>query len=241
MGAFATQATPLGPTHPRVQLFHADADLLSGVPSEKRSRLADVVTVPMRSFPAGRLRTKEMSPPVEWGALVIEGFVVVEISVGGQRTTAVVGPGDLLRPWEEPGAALFDRRRWRALTNVKLAILGGEFGQAVRAWPQIASRLTARLNQRAESNIHLASIRRLEVKERIVHMLWHIGHRWGNPRDGHCELPLPMTHELIADIVGASRAKATSAINRLEGRGEITRAAGKRWHLCGEPSPPTEP
>ena len=54
-----------------------------------------------------------------------------------RRPTIVLGPGDVVVPWD-PGV------RWTACTPLRLALLGTPFSVALAAWPAAAARLLAR-------------------------------------------------------------------------------------------------
>jgi CRP-like cAMP-binding protein len=49
------------------------------------------------------------------------------------------------------------------------------------------------------------------------------------------QLSVPLTHELLARIVGARRPTVTSALRNLRADGLVTRGPGGSWLLHGEP------
>jgi CRP-like cAMP-binding protein len=50
-------------------------------------------------------------------------------------------------------------------------------------------------------------------------------------------VPLPVTHDVLAQLVCAQRPTVTSALKRLSDRGQIRRRSDKTWLLA--PEPPT--
>ena len=44
-------------------------------------------------------------------------------------------------------------------------------------------------------------------------------------------IPLPLTHQIIADLVGAQRTSVSAAISRLTADGMMSRTDGRGWML----------
>ena len=115
----------------------------------------------------------------------------------------------------------------------RFALLDRAFAKRVRFWPQIthallarAARHTASLNtQRA-----IAAQPRLEV--RLALELWHLAGRWGKVEPGGIRVPVPLTHQLLGQLVGAERPSVSHALARLSGAGLVT-GHGDEWHLHG--------
>jgi len=62
---------------------------------------------------------------------------------------------------------------------------------------------------------------------------WHLAERWGRVgRDG-VTITLPLTHELLAKLVGAARPSVTTALGDLAARGLLTRDQDS-WRLSHE-------
>jgi CRP/FNR family transcriptional regulator, cyclic AMP receptor protein len=51
-------------------------------------------------------------------------------------------------------------------------------------------------------------------------------------------IPLPLSHQRLAELVGAHRPAVTSAVGELTRRGAISRRVDRTWLLHG--APPTE-
>jgi len=66
-------------------------------------------------------------------------------------------------------------------------------------------------------------------------MMWHFADRWGRmTRDG-ARVHLPITHSVLASVVGARRPSVTTALGRLEAQGMIERLGDGEWLLRGAP------
>lgn len=172
------------------------------------------------------------------GLLVLRGVLAREVQVAGRTATELLGPGDLLRPWDldsdEPvpcGVA------WRVLATADLALLDAFFADRIRPWPQIACELMGRAVARAES---LAAQRAIashpRVDMRVSMLLWHLAGRWGKVEpSGGVRLSLPLTHRLIGELIGAERPTVSHALGRLQRAGAVSRAEDG-WHLHGSSS-----
>ena len=68
-------------------------------------------------------------------------------------------------------------------------------------------------------------------------LFWHLSERWGRVTAEGVRLELPLTHEVLAELVGAQRPTVTTALSRLARRGELVRVAGRSWLLRAS-SPP---
>jgi CRP-like cAMP-binding protein len=78
----------------------------------------------------------------------------------------------------------------------------------------------------------LSHIRGLEC--RLLTLFWHLADRWGRVRADGVLLELRLSHEVLADLVGARRPSVSTAMGRLEREGRIARS-GRAWLLRGLP------
>jgi CRP-like cAMP-binding protein len=72
------------------------------------------------------------------------------------------------------------------------------------------------------------------LQERLLLTLWHLADRFGRVRGDGVLLPLPLTHDTLADLAAAQRPSVTTALGRLRTRGLIE-PGGQGWLLRGEP------
>jgi CRP-like cAMP-binding protein len=74
----------------------------------------------------------------------------------------------------------------------------------------------------------IASQPRLEV--RLALLLWHLACRWGHVGRYGIRLHLPLTHQLLGQLVGAERPSVSHALARLDAAGLVS-GHGDEWHL----------
>jgi CRP/FNR family cyclic AMP-dependent transcriptional regulator len=122
---------------------------------------------------------------------------------------------------------------WRALTPVRFALLDRAFAKRVRFWPQLTQALLARAGRRVinlDVQRAISAQPRLEV--RLALLLWHLAGRWGKVEPGGIRLPVPLTHQLLGQLVAAERPSVSHALARLAQTGLVT-GHGDEWHLHG--------
>jgi CRP-like cAMP-binding protein len=169
------------------------------------------------------------------GMLVLDGLVVREVDLQGLRCCELLGPGDLLRPWDEDGDAdtVGSTASWRVLEPMSVALLDAEFARRASRWPALSGALMARTIRRSRSlNVLLAltQARRAEVRLRIL--FWHLADRWGRVTPDGVVLPLRLTHNLIGQLTGLRRPSVTVSLRELERSGEIVRRSRHTWVLA---------
>src|SRR3954453_5195102 len=84
------------------------------------------------------------------GLLVIDGFLARRVRVLDRPATELLGPGDLLLPWEpdrtEPVSA---GTRWEVLEQARIAVLDRRFTALLGRWPDITAALVGRAVSRS--------------------------------------------------------------------------------------------
>lgn len=225
---------------PTANVFERDPGLLGGLASD--------VALSLKS--RGQAQVIYYEPGVVelgaergggFGLLVLEGFLCRATEVKGRSSVEVLGRGDVLRPWEDDRAEapVPVRSGHRMLSPVSLAVLDRRFVESVAAWPEVAEAVCGRLVDRARwLAVQLALSRLRRIDDRLHILFWHLADRWGRvQRDGSVACPVPVTHELLAAMIGAQRPTVTAALAQLTAEGQVSRCR-KGWVLHGPP--PTE-
>ena len=179
------------------------------------------------------------------GLLVLDGLLVREATVGDHPCAELLGPGDLLRAWDDGDAEeLLPRRiEWTALTNARVAIIDQALAVRVAQWPEIFAALMDRAARRAERLVVMQAIAHLtRVDDRLLALLWCLAERWGRVVPGGVLVSLRLPHRTLAGMVGARRPSVTTALGQLIARGTIERRPDGGWLLRGDPpEPPRRP
>jgi hypothetical protein len=83
-------------------------------------------------------------------------------------------------------------------------------------------------------SFHLAVCHMRRVDDRLLLVLWHFADRWGRVTPSGVQIDLPLTHSLLALVVGARRPSVTAAARSLSDAGRIEARPRSRWILKGE-------
>jgi CRP-like cAMP-binding protein len=170
-----------------------------------------------------------------FGLIVVGGLLLREVDLGRGHSAELLGAGDLLRPWDVDGTAVMPQGEaavgWTVLRPVEVAVLDRPFLERACGWPPVLSRLSTRAVLRAKSVLLDQAISHLKrVESRLLLLFWHLAERWGRRGLDAITLDLPLTHEVLARLVGSTRPSVTTALGRLARRGLLERADG-RWRL----------
>jgi CRP-like cAMP-binding protein len=169
------------------------------------------------------------------GLLVLDGLAVRQLEVEGLRCCELLGPGDVLRPWDEDddAATLDSTAVWRVLEPTRVALLDAGFARRASRWPTLNAELMQRTIRRSRSLsvlLALTQARRADVRLRIL--FWHLADRWGRVTPEGVVLPLRLTHSLIAQLTGLRRPSVSLSLGDLERSGEIVRLSKGSWLLA---------
>ncbi|OLE36503.1 MAG: hypothetical protein AUG48_07130 [Actinobacteria bacterium 13_1_20CM_3_68_9] len=222
-----------------VRVLIEDPDLAHGIAGERRRAaeracLANVVRATRGPWRADRVSS---APPGSFGLLVLKGLLSRRVGRGGRFGAELLGPGDLLRPWDRPGdqAAMSFATDWKVIQPARLAILDRRFAERAAPYPEIADQLIGRTLLRSRQLTEtMAIVHHPRVEVRVHALLWSLAERWGTVRRDGIALSLPLTHALLADMVAASRPAVTAALSALTKRRCVLRDRDL-WLLRGGP------
>ena len=226
-----------------IQLLEADPELGRGLDPrrirEMSPRLfARAVDIPRGPWNPGRTLMQGSNPI---GLLVVHGLLVREATVGDHPSAELLGPGDLLRAWEDRDAEVLLPRsvRWSALTNARVAVIDHALAVRAAQWPEIFAQLVERAARRAERLVIMQAIGHLtRVDDRLLALLWCLAERWGRVVPDGVLVNLRLPHRTLAGMVGARRPSVTTALGQLIARGDIERRPDGGWILHGQPPEP---
>lgn len=173
------------------------------------------------------------------GFLVVDGLVSREVRVGRHACAELLGTADVLRPWDlDDGrqAPVRHETSWRVLQPARLAVLDARFASLAGRFPPLVAELMSRVLRRSRDLsllLAIAAMPRLDA--RLLAALWHLADRWGHVGPDGTLLPVRLTHETLAGLVGAQRPSVTTALRTLERSGALRRDPGGGWLLLGDP------
>jgi len=176
--------------------------------------------------------------PEHVGLLILDGLMTRELALADNVSGELLGPGDLVRPWQAGGPERLVpyEVRWTALERTALGVLDRRFALALSHYPQINAMLIDRLTERSQRISLMQSISQLNgVDRRLLTLFWHLAERWGRVTASGVAVPVPVPHRVLAQLVGARRPTVSTALSRLAESGELTREPNGGWLLTGAP------
>jgi CRP/FNR family transcriptional regulator, cyclic AMP receptor protein len=222
-----------------VQVLNLDPDLAHELDSRRAREAAQRLYTRVIDIPRGRWlpnpRLFETGRPI--GLLVLDGMLAREATVEEHPSTELLGPGDVLRAWDDPEVEeLLPRTiEWSALTPTRVAVIDHAFAVRAAQWPEVFASLLDRAARRAERLVVMQAIAHLtRVDDRLLALLWCLAERWGRVVPEGVVVSLRLSHRTLAGMVGARRPSVTTALGQLMARGELQRRADGDWILCGD-------
>jgi CRP/FNR family cyclic AMP-dependent transcriptional regulator len=160
------------------------------------------------------------------GLLILDGLLVRRVGAKGRYGAELLGPGDLLRPWEHDGEdnTLPFETSFRVIDRLDLAVLDLKAAARMAAYPEVVGALVGRAMQRVRHfAVSMAIAHYPRIDRRLLLFLWHLADRWGRVTPDGIRIPMRLTHTLLADLVASRRPSVTTALAQLEHEGHVSR------------------
>lgn len=220
-----------------IQLLREDPDLGENMPAEARQHATELIRARVFRVPKGTWDPPEIDHGTI-GLLILDGLMVRTLRLGRVSSSEVVGPSDIIRPWERdlipslsPGVT-----SWRVLEPGQVALLDTRVTALIGRYPELCAAVAGRFLRRARSLGYLMAAQHfVRVEDRLLATLWHLASMWGRVTPRGTVVPFRLTHEMLAGIIGAQRPTTTTAVRSLTEQGRIARDDGRRYVLLGEP------
>lgn len=225
-----------------VHLLDEDPTLLPLIPERDRPAARRALTVSAYHVPRGPWRPRATfdHDDTHFGLLVLDGLLLREVVVGHTTCGELVGPGELLRPWDDFGdwAPMPFEVDWKILETARIAVLNDDFAQVVAAWPGLVNTFMQRAVERSHSlALHVAihCIKRVDLS--LLVLFWHLADRFGKVTPAGVVVSIKLTHQDLSKLVGATRPSVTAALGELAEREWTVRRQDGSWLLPNDPPP----
>ncbi|HET7589668.1 MAG TPA: Crp/Fnr family transcriptional regulator [Solirubrobacterales bacterium] len=223
-----------------VPVFHLDPDLLGAMAEPRRSRALRACQAQVMELPQGHWEADcSRLDCTGFGLLVLSGTLCRRVVQSESYGAELIGPGDLMRPWDLVGqwSTIPVDSNWLVLQPTRLAVLDAGFARRASPYPEVAAALTERALLRSRYLVILIAITsQRRVETRLTMLFWHLADRFGRLAGDWVEIPLPLTHATLAELIGARRPTVTTALSKLQERGILLREPGG-WRLSGTVPP----
>jgi CRP/FNR family transcriptional regulator, cyclic AMP receptor protein len=221
-----------------MSLVDLDPELFEGVGPRELARVRET-GAHVLELDGGLWQPQFNLPAAGLGLLVVDGVLVRTVHLGDEEVaTELVGPGDIIRPWEagrDEGAMVPVTVGWFVLQPTRLAVLGRTVARAAAECPGLVATLVERTARRSRSQGILTTIAHMKrIDVRVLLLLWHLAERWGRVTAKGVVVPMRLTHQRLALLVGAQRPSVTAALSRMTARGLVGRTQGRDYVLTNE-------
>ena len=223
-----------------VQVLDVDPDLGRLLPAEQLEQARRHLKVRRHVVEPGHWDGERLrdAGPEHVGLLMVVGLMTRELVLADNVAAELLGPGDVVRPWQAAGPERLVPYtiRWTVLERTELAVLDRHFAVTLAQYPQVNAMLIDRLSERSQRMALMQSISQLNgVDRRLLTLFWHLAERWGRVTRAGVVVPLVVPHRVLAQLVGARRPTVSSALGRLAEQGELVREPDGGWRLSGAP------
>src|SRR4051812_22567121 len=134
-----------------VSVLDVDAGLAGVLPADQLESARQATPAAVVRAPAGPWRSAQNAERARggYGMLLLDGLLIRRVGVEGRYGAELLGPGDLLRPWQhdsdgDGGGTLSLTWTWRVAAPARLAVLDQRWAQRASGWPQLGAELAGR-------------------------------------------------------------------------------------------------
>jgi len=157
--------------------------------------------------------------------LLASGRVALEFTtvVDNPRMVGLLEEGDLLVRPVQTWAAVGPHLRCRAIEPSRVLLVGQHHLESWLTHPALAANVVRVLSaQVADRELALAIALEPRIERRLLLKLRQLALRWGRVTPEGVRLDLRLTHQELANMVGAVRESVTLALGRLAEQDEVT-------------------
>jgi CRP/FNR family transcriptional regulator, cyclic AMP receptor protein len=223
------------------RVLEHDRTLRDLVPREQAADALAASVARVIDVPAGAWAAQEQADAARGGVglMCLEGLQLRRVGLHTSYGAELLGPGDLLRPWQQDGEVEglpVEDASWRVIAPSSLAVLDIRWAMRMAPWPAVGCELVGRALERSLRLATLMAIsqhRRLDVRLRLL--LWKLADRFGVVRRDGVHLEIPLTHEALSLLAVARRPSVSTCLRRLADAGELRQ---ERRHIVLLGAPP---
>lgn len=231
MGIFASTACP--------PVLAVDPELGGGLDPARREQALRLSAAAAADVPGGAWNPERLAASVRggYGLLVLDGMAARTTDCAGRTAAELLGPGDLVAPAQcsRPHETIDVETSWTVLAPLQVAVLDWAFAHRMAPFPEVSVALAARAMQRARDlAVRLSIAQFSRVDDRLILLLWHLAERWGRVQADGVLVRLPLTHEMLSQLIAVRRPSVTVGLGELRRSGAVACVPGG-WLLREAP------
>jgi CRP/FNR family cyclic AMP-dependent transcriptional regulator len=217
-----------------VCILDLDPDLGDGIPPEQMEAARQACRAETIEVRQGEWDPESTTAAKDgYGLLVLSGLFCRRVVQGQRYGAELLGPGDLLRPWDQIGdwSSIPVASDWLVIEDARLAVLDRGFAGRCGSFPDFGVALIRRgLLRSRYLTLLFAIVAERRVETRLTMLFWHLADRFGRMRGEWVDIPVPLTHRILSELVAARRPSVSTALTKLQEQGFLLRTA-EGWQL----------
>ncbi|MGH2888194.1 MAG: helix-turn-helix domain-containing protein [Solirubrobacteraceae bacterium] len=220
-----------------VRLLDVEPDLGVGLTEDdfetaRRQVVLPAVSIGRGRWPIERLASAKGVRGEVQGFLLLDGLMTMDATVAGRACSRLLGPGELVLAQPLEADSLSVEWSWSALTPARVAVLDLRLALIGCHWPKLMGAIIHRAGRQTCQGMLQQAVSQLpRVEDRLLALFWSIADRHGVVRADGVWLRLPVTHDVLARMIGARRPTVTLGLQSLAARG-LLHSTGDGWLLA---------
>jgi CRP/FNR family cyclic AMP-dependent transcriptional regulator len=221
----------------RVRLLEADPDLGVRLNGEELDQARKYAMLPAVHLEEGRWNVQQLRDArgvrgEVYGFVLTEGTITIDASFAARRAARVLAPNELilLEGWDNDPLPV--QWEFTVLEPTTIAVLDERLEMIARHWPGLMTALVIRGADQTRHALLQQAISQLpRVEDRLLALMWSLADSRGIVRPDGIHVPLALTHETLAQMIGARRPTVSLGLKALSERGLLS-ADGDGWLIA---------
>jgi CRP/FNR family cyclic AMP-dependent transcriptional regulator len=221
----------------RVRLLEADPELGARLEGEELDQARKYAMLPAARLDEGRWNIQQVRDArgvrgEVYGFVLTEGTITIDASFADRRAARVLAPNELmlLEGWDTDTLPV--RWGWTVLEPTTIAVLDERLEVIARRWPSLMTALVIRGAEQTRHAVLQQAISQLpRVEDRLLALMWSLADHRGIVGPDGVRVPLSLTHEALAQMIGARRPTVSLGLKALSERG-VLMSTGDGWLIA---------
>jgi CRP-like cAMP-binding protein len=158
---------------------------------------------------------------------VLSGTVAIDVAIASRVCTSLIGPTELILLGGTANESVPLHWGLSVLEPAMVAVLDERLLVIARRWPRLLIALLNRGAQQTRHAILQKAISQLpRVEDRLLALMWSLADRRGIVRQDGIWVHLAITHDALAQMIGARRPTVSLGLKSLSAQGLLRAEAG---------------
>jgi CRP-like cAMP-binding protein len=218
-----------------VSLLEIDPELALLLPSSNFPLAGSELSIQTVTLPRGDLALAEGGALLDSATMlfILSGFMTRSTEVGNGSTLDLFCPGDLVPIHGLPFAELVvPETKWTALSSARVAVIDQRVMKRMARYPDAMSMVFSRLALLSARQAMTNAIAQISgIDKRLLTLFQFLADEWGKMCTDGVRIDLPLSHAVLAGLVGSRRPTVSHALAALAHEGTLTRKQDGSWLL----------